>query len=558
MLNQATKPGKEAVDLTVQSEMGDAAESIPAKTRRSRFQGAYNLAMSSLALLALSLNVRGAHASNLVMLDSEYLGDGIFEYRLTCNAQPYLERSGLSNFSLSFPGFDGVVQEPGDWQRAPEFPTAPQEQASLRWLHSQTNWQTLPYQCAFRLRTQKTGFNLGTCQVNNVLHWNDWAEPIAYRTRVQETLTLKCLVPCDPAQSDGSPTLYHEGGSDFPEIRFAQCYMLSPDLLRLGVSARVGLPLCIESTADLVAWDRVGFVAASGPVTLWTANHAQAGPFQCYRAAVQIPAFAHPETLASTQWLEQHLQDPSVRIADCRYPQSDAAFTSGHIPSAVKVDPLADLADPTWQGQGIYFVPTPAQFQTLMGRLGVSNTTTVVVYDTDGGLWCARLWWALRYYGHEDVKLLHGGLMKWRLELRPLETAVVLPPSASFQAVAHPELRATFEEVQAAIGNTNTVILDALPQETHTAGHIPSAKNVPAPSNLDANYLLRLPPETLALTYVQVGVTTNKQVITYCGGGYYGAFDLFVLHQLGYPNVRLYDGSWAEWTSRGGAIVTGP
>ena len=98
MSNQATKPGKEAIDLNMQSDIGDAAERIPAKMRRSRFQGAYGLAVSSLALLALSSSLCPGYGGNLVTLDSEHLGGGIFEYRLTCNPQPYLERSGLSNF----------------------------------------------------------------------------------------------------------------------------------------------------------------------------------------------------------------------------------------------------------------------------------------------------------------------------------------------------------------------------------------------------------------------------------------------------------------------------
>jgi thiosulfate/3-mercaptopyruvate sulfurtransferase len=145
---------------------------------------------------------------------------------------------------------------------------------------------------------------------------------------------------------------------------------------------------------------------------------------------------------------------------------------------------------------------------------------------------------------------------------------VVLPNPATFTAQAHPELRATFTEVQAAVGSTNVIILDSLSVNHHTgvqsdvpgtpAGHIPSSKNVPARSNLDANYLLRLPPETLAATYVQAGVTPDKEVITYCGGGYSGAFNMFVLYQLGYENVKLYDGSWLEWVALGGAIETGP
>ncbi len=135
-------------------------------------------------------------------------------------------------------------------------------------------------------------------------------------------------------------------------------------------------------------------------------------------------------------------------------------------------------------------------------------------------------------------------------------------------AQAHPGLRASFSEVQAAISRTNAIILDTLSVNQHTgtapdmpglpAGHIPSSKNVPAPSNLDANYMLRLPPETLAATYSQAGVPPDKEVITYCGGGYYGAFSFFALHELSYEKIRLYDGSWADWVSRGGSIETGP
>ena len=94
--------------------------------------------------------------------------------------------------------------------------------------------------------------------------------------------------------------------------------------------------------------------------------------------------------------------------------------------------------------------------------------------------------------------------------------------------------------------------------DQYPAGHIPSSKNVPATIEPGHNYVLRLPPEQLAATYVQAGVTPDKEVITYCGGGYYGAFSLFVLHELGYENIRLYDGSWMEWVSKGGAIETGP
>jgi thiosulfate/3-mercaptopyruvate sulfurtransferase len=220
------------------------------------------------------------------------------------------------------------------------------------------------------------------------------------------------------------------------------------------------------------------------------------------------------------------------------------------------------LADPTQRP--LLLVPSVGQFEALMSRLGISNRATVVVYDTDGGLWCARLWWALRYYGHQDVKLLHGGLPKWQSEGRPMEKEVTRPTASTFRAQVHPELRATRKDIEAAMGNTHAIILDTLSANQHAgnrpdmprwpAGHIPSAKSVPAPANLDPTNHLLLPPEKLAALYQQAGVTPDKAIITYCGGGYYGAFSAFVLYQLGYENVRLYDGSWIEWVSSGGKI----
>ncbi len=278
-----------------------------------------------------------------------------------------------------------------------------------------------------------------------------------------------------------------------------------------------------------------------------------------------LAGFVHPEAQASTQWLQDHLRDPGVRIVDARLGQSDAAFATGHIPGAVRVSPLADLRDTT--KTNVSLAPTQGQFEDLMGRLGISNTNTVVVYDVEGGLWCARLWWLLRYYGHDDAKILDGGLGKWRLEDRPLENNVTQPARSAFRAQARPELRATIDQVRNAVGKTNVVILDALPVEQFSgkqplmrglpAGHIPSARNVPAPSNLnEAGQLMAA--EKLMAIYAKAGVDRDTPAIAYCGGGYYAAFTCYVLHQLGYGNVRLYDGSWAEWVAEGGAVETGP
>lgn len=259
--------------------------------------------------------------------------------------------------------------------------------------------------------------------------------------------------------------------------------------------------------------------------------------------------YAHPEALASAAWLAEHLDDPSVRVLDGRsmWDPGEQAYQEGHIPGSVYVDVWGDLTDPAGVVPGL--IPPKADFEALMGRLGVSNDTTVVVYDDEGGRWVARMWWALRYYGHDDVKLLNGGLENWIREGLPLEQGEIVPLPGLFTAETHPELLATLDDVQQAIERPDVVLIDALPAEDYASGHIPSAVNVPAPDNLDPTTHQLLPPDELAQLWQDVDLQSEQRVITYCGGGYYGSLDLFALHQLGHDDIRLYDGSWLEWES---------
>ena len=267
--------------------------------------------------------------------------------------------------------------------------------------------------------------------------------------------------------------------------------------------------------------------------------------------------FVNPEALASTEWLATHLDDPEVRIiatADVRSMTHKDAYTAGHIPGAVYLNVIAELSDP--QSPVPSMILPPDSFEALMGSLGIDSGTTVVVYDNEGGLWSARLWWALRYYGHEAVKLLNGGLAKWIVEDRPLETAEIPPPHATFEASVVPELVATIEDVKAAIGSPDIRIIDALSEmEFIYSGHIPSARNLPAPSNIDPVTKTLLPLNELTQLWLTVDLRPDQLAITYCGGGYHGAFDLFVLYLMGHEKAALYDGSWVEWTRTPGSPV---
>ncbi len=278
-----------------------------------------------------------------------------------------------------------------------------------------------------------------------------------------------------------------------------------------------------------------------------------------------VAEYKHPEVLATTEWLAAHLDDPSVRVVDLRYYVQMApggsfrgvpgrkAYHQGHIPGAAFVDPTSDLSDP----EDPLSILSPDRFEVLMGRLGIGGGSTVVVYDDSGGTWAARLWWALRYYGHDAAKVLNGGLTKWTAEGRLLETLTPTFLAATFRARKRPALRATCDEVRQAIERRDVCIVDALPEvfysgkarlyPTHRAGHIPTALNVPATANVDHVTQTLLTAGELVRLWRSVGLKPDQRVITYCGAGVYGAYDLFVLHVLGHEKVSLYDGSWMEW-----------
>lgn len=277
--------------------------------------------------------------------------------------------------------------------------------------------------------------------------------------------------------------------------------------------------------------------------------------------------YEHPEALATTEWLAAHLDDPSVRVVDMRYQvgaASDGSFRGlsgretydqGHIPGAVFLDVIGELAEP--EDEVPLNILRPGRFEALMGGLGIGNDCTVVVYDDRGGTWAARLWWALRYYGHDDAKVLDGGITKWVQEDRPLEKRAPAPSAAVFRAQVRPELKVTSDEVMTAIGSADACIVDALPERfytgesrlfpTHRAGHIPTAVNVPATINLDPTTHALLPADELTTSWSKAGLQPDKKVIIYCGSGIYAAFNLFVLYVLGHERATLYDGSWMEW-----------
>lgn len=275
--------------------------------------------------------------------------------------------------------------------------------------------------------------------------------------------------------------------------------------------------------------------------------------------------YAHPEALVTTEWVAQHLNDPSIRIVESD--EDVLLYELGHIPGAVKVDWHTDLQDPLIRD----FIG-PEQFAELCSRLGITPETRVIFYGDKNNWWAAFAYWFFRYMGHGPLAIMDGGRKKWEAEGRPMTREVPTYPRTNYPvATPNPELRALRDEVLAFIGYQGRLkvaeprgaLVDVrspgeyrgeilhmpdYPQEgALRGGHIPGAANIPwaQAANEDGTFKS---PEELRQLYESQGVTPDKEVVVYCRIGERSSHTWFVLHELlGYPKVRNYDGSWTEW-----------
>lgn len=281
----------------------------------------------------------------------------------------------------------------------------------------------------------------------------------------------------------------------------------------------------------------------------------------------------HPEMLASTEWAADHLMDPKVRFVEVGF--NSTTYDSGHIPGAVYWVWIGDILQ-----TGNRDILSKSSFENLLSRSGISNKTTLVIYDDSSNLLAAMAIWMLKIYGYEDVRLLDGGRMKWINESRPLTSDVSAIQPTTYSA-HEPDwtLRAHRELVLEGIARPNRVLVDARTAAMYRGedsmggsigGHIPGAVNVPAVMELDNGQFRRwITPTTnddgtfkssaeLRALFNSYGVTPDKEVFTYCVRGGLSSHIWFVLkYLLGYPEVREYDGSWAEWGNLIGVPVIG-
>ncbi len=266
----------------------------------------------------------------------------------------------------------------------------------------------------------------------------------------------------------------------------------------------------------------------------------------------------------STEWLHAHLNDPDVRIVDIRgrvLPPSEPKphyyshhddYLRAHIPGAVFVNWNFDLTDPADSRRGR--LAPPELYQQVMRRLGISAGTHVVAYDDAGGMFAARMWWSLHYYGHSAVSVLAGGWNAWTAEGRPTDADAPAYPPGDFTAQLTPAIFRSADQVAAHDG----ILIDVrTPSEfagtssrAARGGHIPGAINLPRSALLDSATGEMLPPEALRVKFADAGIRLDmpdQEVVFYCNGGISASFGLLALRTAGFSGGAVYDGSWKEW-----------
>jgi len=278
-----------------------------------------------------------------------------------------------------------------------------------------------------------------------------------------------------------------------------------------------------------------------------------------------------PGTLVSPEWLSGRLAYPALRVVDIRgyvktedlgegrqhaeYVSARDEYDREHIPGSVFVDWTADIVDPEHEVKA-QLAPAD-RFADAMSQRGIGHDTDVVVVDHTGGHFATRLWWALRYYGHDRVAVLDGGFNRWKALGLPLTDAAPQVQHKVFIPQERPSLRIEAEELLARIGERSGVVVDARDPAQYTGairrgargGHVPSAVNIWAKSLVNDDGTWK-PDDELRGILEEGGVREGVPVVAYCNGGVTATGVLFALDRIGHRSWANYDGSWNEWGER--------
>ncbi|MCK1358305.1 3-mercaptopyruvate sulfurtransferase [Bradyrhizobium sp. 199] len=279
------------------------------------------------------------------------------------------------------------------------------------------------------------------------------------------------------------------------------------------------------------------------------------------------------DPLVSTEWLAAHMGDANVKILDASFklpgvlplPKDD--YLAAHLPGAAffDVDAVSDHSNPL-----PHMYPSAEQFGRDIGNLGIANSDTVVLYDAGGWVAAPRAWWMFLAFGHGNVRILNGGLKKWRAEGRAVESGEVKPKPASFKASYDPNRVRSMQQLIANVESRAEQVIDARaaerfegrapePRPGVRSGHIPGARNVPYNLLFDAGTGEMKPLDDLRTAFMGAGVKLDAPIVTSCGSGVSAGVLTLALYRLGITDSALYDGSWSEWgQEKGPPIATGP
>jgi thiosulfate/3-mercaptopyruvate sulfurtransferase len=275
--------------------------------------------------------------------------------------------------------------------------------------------------------------------------------------------------------------------------------------------------------------------------------------------------YAHPESLVTTDWVAQHGSDSNVRLVEVDVDTS--AYEQGHIAGAVTWNWQSQL-----QQNVVRDIVSRSEMESLLGGVGISPATTIILYGDNNNWFAAWAFWQLKYYGHADVRLMNGGRALWLAENRPTTTDVPSYAAAQYSITTeNTDLRAMRDYVLQAVNSDSHALVDVrspdefsgalnappnLPQEgSQRNGHIPGAANIPWGQAVSEDGTFKS-ADDLSELYGSRGINGSRETIAYCRIGERSSHTWFVLSQLlGYDNVRNYDGSWTEWGSIVGAPI---
>ncbi|WP_379152906.1 sulfurtransferase [Paenibacillus sp. sgz5001063] len=285
------------------------------------------------------------------------------------------------------------------------------------------------------------------------------------------------------------------------------------------------------------------------------------------------------DATVSKRWLLARLYEPEQTIVDCRFtlgkPQAGReSYDQEHIPGAIYLDLELDLSSPVGDHGGRHPLPDPEVLAARLSKLGIGNDTRIVAYDDESGMNAARLWWLLRYLGHEQVFILEGGFSSWKAEKFPVTDHQPVRIPSSFTPKLQPQMLANVDEVRSiseqtvkagagagindsAAGSpaTLSILIDSRANDRYQgrnetldkkAGHIPGAVNYfwKDTQNEDGSFKTA---EQLSEHFA--GLDRDREIIVYCGSGVTACPNVLALEKAGFKNVRLYAGSWSDWIS---------